>query len=309
MRRWLTIPVGIMALALLPVTAAQGIIDGKADEGAHPYVGELLFYVPDEVDPRFEDPGSWFNCTGSLVDADTVVTAGHCTYAVGLEGASTTEGGGTGSGGTDVWINFAEAPDFSILPPSSSFAADENQERYDAWSSALDDSDEWVSATSIPHPQYDPSQFWVHDAGVLELDSDMAMTEYAELPAEGLLNTYAKDKKQLFTAVGYGVEGSKRAGTTGGDTRRRADLMLVNLQGAYGAGKGISAKFSNNNGRRHTGGTCFGDSGGPILVKGSDTLVAVTSFGLSVTCSDGTGGYRIDQPDDLGFISPFVSGP
>ena len=307
MRRWLTIPIGTMALALLPVTAAQGIIEGTADGEAHPYVGELLFYVPDDVDPRFEDPGSWFTCTGSLADADTVVTAGHCTHAVGLEGESTTEGGGTGSGGTDVWINFEEVPDFSILPPSSSFAADENDERYEAWSAALNDSEEWQQATSIPHPQYDPDQFWVHDAGVLELDEGMTMPEYAELPDLRLLNSYAKNKKQLFTAVGYGVEGSKRAGTTGGDTRRRADLTLVNLQGAYGAGKGISAKFSNNNGRRTTGGTCFGDSGGPILVKGTNTLVAVTSYGISVTCSDGTGGYRIDQADDLAFIGAFVS--
>jgi hypothetical protein len=307
MRRWLTIPIGTMALALLPVTAAQGIIDGTADGRAHPYVGELLFYVPDDVDPRYDDPGSWYTCTGSLVDEDTVVTAGHCTHAVGLEGDSTTAGGGSGSGGTDVWISFAETPDFSMLPPSSSFAPGDNAGRYAAWSAALDASRQWREATSFPHPQYDPDRFWVHDAGVLQLDAPRTASEYAELPDLRLLSSYAKNKQQLFTAVGYGVEGSKRAGTTGGDTRRRADLMLVNLQGAYGAGKGISAKFSNNNGRRHTGGTCFGDSGGPILVKGTNTVVAVTSYGMSITCSDGTGGYRIDQADDLEFISPFVS--
>ncbi|MDQ4114100.1 MAG: trypsin-like serine protease, partial [Actinomycetota bacterium] len=87
--------------------------------------------------------------------------------------------------------------------------------------------------------------------------------------------------------------------------RRRADMMLVNLNGVYGTGDNVAAKFSNNNGQGHTGGTCFGDSGGPILVKGSDTMVAVTSFGLSVTCSDGTGGYRVDQPDDLEFLASF----
>jgi secreted trypsin-like serine protease len=76
---------------------------------------------------------------------------------------------------------------------------------------------------------------------------------------------------------------------------------------AYGAGKGISAKFSNNNRRRHTGGTCFGDSGGPFLVKDTNALVAVTSFGISTTCSDGTGGYRIDQKDDLDFINAIAS--
>jgi hypothetical protein len=48
---------------------------------------------------------------------------------------------------------------------SSSFGADENQERYAAWSSVLNGSDDWVHATSFPHPQFDPDQFWVHDAG------------------------------------------------------------------------------------------------------------------------------------------------
>jgi hypothetical protein len=35
--------------------------------------------------------------------------------------------GGTGSGGTDVWISFSDSPDFSILPPSSSYAPDQNE--------------------------------------------------------------------------------------------------------------------------------------------------------------------------------------
>ena len=305
MRRWLTIVGGAMALAVLPATAAQGIINGTADGDDHPYVGELLFYVPDDVDPRFDDPGSWYACTGSLADADTVVTAGHCTHAVGLEGASTTDGGGDGSGGTDVWVSFEEEPDFDILPPSADFAPDDNEGRYDTWSSALDRSREWHEATAYPHTAYDPDRFYVHDLGVLKLDRSVEVGQYAELPTPGLLDTYATDKQQLFTAVGYGVEGSKLRGTFGGDTRRRADMMLVNLNGVYGTGDNVAAKFSNNNGQGHTGGTCFGDSGGPILVKGSDTMVAVTSFGLSVTCSDGTGGYRVDQPDDLEFLASF----
>ena len=32
---------------------------------------------------------------------------------------------------------------------------------------------------------------------------------------------------------------------------------------------------------RGGGGTCFGDSGGPTLLYGPDTIVAVTSFGMS----------------------------
>ena len=67
----------------------------------------------------------------------------------------------------------------------------------------------------------------------------------------------------------------------------------------------MAAKFSNNNGEPHQGGTCFGDSGGPIFVKGTTTITAVNSFGISDTCTGSTGGYRLDQPDDLAFYATF----
>jgi hypothetical protein len=69
-----------------------------------------------------------------------VVTAGHCTFGTGLNGEPTV----SGSGGNDVWISFAEEPDYSILPPSSEFIPDDNEGRYDARSAALNASDEWI---------------------------------------------------------------------------------------------------------------------------------------------------------------------
>src|SRR5215203_2837434 len=103
------------------------------------------------MEPRFNDPGAWFNCTGTLVSPTVVVTAGHCTFPTGTEGSPTPDN----TGGTDVWISFAEVPDYSILPPSSEFVPDDNAGRYDAWSTALDASSEWISATAYPHPEYD----------------------------------------------------------------------------------------------------------------------------------------------------------
>ena len=101
--------------ALLAVAApSQAIKGGVPDNGAHPHVGQLLFFDPTAIDPRFDDPGGWFNCTGTLVSPTIVVTAGHCTFGIG-HGGEPTE---TGSGGNDVWINFSEVPDYSILPPT-----------------------------------------------------------------------------------------------------------------------------------------------------------------------------------------------
>jgi hypothetical protein len=264
---------------------------------------QLLFYDPTAIDPRFDDPGGWFNCTGTLVSPTIVVTAGHCTFGTGSNGEPTA----SGSGGNDVWISFAEVPDYSILPPSSQFVPDDNEGRYQAWSTALNASGEWIRATAYPHPEYSDSAFFEHDLGVLVLSEPVNLSTYGTLPTQGLLDElYAENKQQPYTAVGYGLEGSGPKTSFGGDTRRRAELRLVNLNGVGGAGKGTSAKCSSN---ANTGGTCFGDSGGPIFVSGTTTLVAVVSFGSNLTCSGTSGTYRIDQPDGLAFPATFGISP
>lgn len=295
----------VLLFAVLAVmawsTPAQAITNGQPDDGEHPIVGELLFYVPDEVDSRFSDPGSWFTCTGTLVSPTVVLTAGHCAYGIGDDGEPT-----TGTGGNDVWINFSEAPDFSVYPPSTDYIPDRNQQRYLDRKAALNADPNWLEATATAHPEYDDNLFYLHDLGVLVLDEPVVADEYGQLPTLGLLDSLVKSKSKLiFEAVGYGLEGSKLNSSFGGDTRRKAQQRLVNLNGVAGSGKGTSAKFSSNMGRQTTGGTCFGDSGGPIFLGDSTTIVAVTSYGISPTCSDGTGGYRVDQSDDLDFLATF----
>jgi hypothetical protein len=288
----------VIAAFMAVATPAQAIVDGVPDEGAHPYVGEVLLYVPSETDPRFDDPGFWSTCTGTLVSPTVVVTAGHCAFDVGHKGQD-----GPDTGGNDVWISFAEEPDFDILTPTSEFAPDDNSGRYEAWSAALNKSDEWIRATAYHHPQYNDVEFFNHDLGVLVLSKPVRLGEYGQLPAEGLLDElYAKDKSQSYTSVGYGLEDSGPMTEVGGHTRRRAELELVNLTGVGGLGGGTSAKFSSN---ADTGGTCLGDSGGPIFVSGTSTIVAVTSYEANINCAGTTGAYRIDQADDLAFLATF----
>jgi secreted trypsin-like serine protease len=55
----------------------------------------------------------------------------------------------------------------------------------------------------------------------------------------------------------------------------------------------------------NTGGTCFGDSSGPVFVSGTNTLVAVISFAANINCAGTSGGCRIDQEDDLAFLASF----
>jgi hypothetical protein len=65
LRRLGFVAVAAVALVVAAGVPAQAITHGQPDSGGHPYVGELLFFVPDETDSRFDDPGAWFTCTGT----------------------------------------------------------------------------------------------------------------------------------------------------------------------------------------------------------------------------------------------------
>ena len=80
---------------LMAMTGSAGAITyGEPDAGEHPYVGFIIYFVPGE-------PG-WFSCSGTLMDDDTFLTAGHCTFGVGVGGAVDPDG----TGGTDMWVTF-----------------------------------------------------------------------------------------------------------------------------------------------------------------------------------------------------------
>lgn len=312
---------GRLALTLLASSAllvattqpATAIVGGAPDAGEHPYVGQILFFVPDAVDSRFDDPGGWFSCTGTLIDAYTVVTAGHCTYAVGTDGEAPAD---PLHGGNDAWFSVEEEPDFSILPASSTFVPDRNDDRYQTWSTALDASATWhQTASTFTHPDYVDAAFLLHDVAVIKLSEPVLvdgdgdpLTEFGTLPEADYLDTYyskAAKQRGLFESVGYGLEDSSPKTSFGGNTRRKADRRLVSFKGAYGY-KNISVQFSHA-GRGTTGGTCFGDSGGPTFdistpaLTEQNLIVAITSFGLNYNCN-ASGSYRIDQPDDIAFL-------
>ena len=113
------------------------------------------------------------------------------------------------------------------------------------------------------------------------------MDEYGQLPDLHYLNRFMRMEKSArrFTPVGYGLEKSRPKFTEGGDTRRKANVKLITLKGQGGAPAGTFATFSNNLGTVHQGGTCFGDSGGPIFDAGTRMIVAVNSFVLSPNCT------------------------
>jgi hypothetical protein len=52
-----------------------------------------------------------------------------------------------------------------------------------------------------------------------------------------------------------------------------------------------------------TGGTCFGDSGGPDLLGGTNIVLAVNSYVTNGNCTGVTYSNRVDLPDILSFIA------
>jgi hypothetical protein len=295
-----------LVVTLILAAPVAAITNGQPDNGEHPYVGELLFFDADAIDSRFDDPGGWFSCSGTLLSPTVIVTAGHCTYGVGLDGTSTTTGGGSGDGGNDIWIDFSEASHFDGFPASSDYDRDENDQRYLDRAAFLNASPFWHRGTSHPHPEFADGPFYVHDAGIVVLDEPIEMDTYGKTPElDYISDQYASQPRNehLFEVVGYGLTASGPFTDEGGDTRRKGDVKLDSLNSVP---PDTYILLSNNNGKAHRGGTCFGDSGGPTFDDtNSNLVIAVTSFGFSLTCSGVGGVYRLDQPDDIAFLATF----
>ena len=90
------------------IAPAHAITYGEPDAGEHPYVGFMIFFVPSE-------PG-WFSCTGTLLDENTFLTAGHCTFDIGVDGVDSDP-----SGGTDVWVTFDETETLAGWPARADY--------------------------------------------------------------------------------------------------------------------------------------------------------------------------------------------
>lgn len=294
--------IGTLAVAS-PVGA---ITHGQPDGGEHPYVGQLFFYDPDAVDPRFSDPGGWFNCSGTLISPTVVLTAGHCTFPTGKDGESTPDGWG----GNDTWVSFLEVPNYDGIAAAPFVAIDDNQARYEHYRDTLNARATWHRGTAYPHPDYSDAAFFLADAGVVILDEPVELAAYGELAAEGYLDQFTGRKKaqSLFEAVGYGFERLLPIGAFGGDTRMKSQQVIIDSTGVYGIHDQSSIVFSNNNGRPHRGGTCSGDSGGPFFRNDTRLQVAINSYGVPPNCTGGDGGYRIDQPDDVAWLAEVLAG-
>jgi secreted trypsin-like serine protease len=277
MRRSLLI-VSIVALLAMTFRPAMAVTDGKLDGNGHPAVLLLLMEV---------GGAPAFRCSGTLLSATVFLTAGHCAGAPGeFSGMRVfTE--------SDVQAGIGTTNNYPFAGPNSVEAVS------------------WAS-----HPLYTSDAFFLHDVGVVVLQAPgvvLPSNQYGLLPTADQfdsLSTRRGKQDVTFTAVGYGLQQSypDQASFLASNTRTRyvstPRLLQINAPGFTGD---FSMLLSNNHA---TGGTCFGDSGGPNFFGSGATetqiVAGVTSFGMNGNCA-GTGGvFRMDRQNVLDFVNSFL---
>jgi len=259
-----------LVLGLLTALPAGAITDGVPDGNGHPYVG-LMVAQDAKGNPQWR-------CSGTLIAPRLFLTAGHCTEAPAAH--------------IEIWF----APGPIELAPGYPATGSNRCAGITGYPCTGD-----VGGTPYTHPQYDPNAFWLHDLGVVVLDRSMKMKTYGALPALNQLDALKPSSSTIFTAVGYGLQKAFPPAAEWKDAATRIRMVayphLVQINTGF-TGDGTLV-LSNN---ASTGGTCFGDSGGPNFVGRTNVIGGVTSFGLNWTCG-GTGGvYRVDRSDDLDWL-------
>jgi secreted trypsin-like serine protease len=213
-----------------------------------------------------------FRCSGTLIAPKIVLTAGHC----------------AGEPGEFSGMRIFTESDVQDGNNNFPFAGPNTIE----------------AASWQAHPLFTESAFFLHDVGVIQLTKavKLAADQYGRLPAVNQLDALQPRSSTVFTAVGYGVQRINPVFVEAELIRMSAEPHLIQINtGLTGA---FSLLLSNN---AATGGTCFGDSGGPNYLGSSNVIAGVTSFALNGTCG-GTGGvFRLDRQDVLNFVRQFLN--
>jgi secreted trypsin-like serine protease len=207
-----------------------------------------------------------WRCSGTLLSSRLFLTAGHCTESPAAH--------------VEIWFD----ADVDAGRPENGYPNTGD-----------------VGGTPYTHPDYNPNAFYIRDLGVVVLDKAVKMSKYGKLPAANQLDSLKPSSSTIFTAVGYGLQQSFPDAASWKDQQQRVRMVATPhlLQINTGFTGDFSLLLSNNT---SSGGTCFGDSGGPNFVGSSNVVGGVTSYGLNGTCA-GTGGvYRVDRSWNLDWL-------
>jgi hypothetical protein len=262
-----------LILLLMVFAPASAITDGELDGDDHPHVVLLLMEVGGEP---------MYRCSGTLLSPTVLLTAGHCTS------------------------NYPDEP-FSGMRVFTESDVDGGDNSYPYAGNNTVEAVDWYA-----HPLFETEDpFYMHDVGIVILEEPgvVGLTEYGALPEldefDDLPMPSGKANKTWFTSVGYGQQ---IIFTDDAQWEMQSErirmvahpfLKQLNVPGITGD---YSLWLSNNHA---TGGTCYGDSGGPNFLGDSNIVAGVTSFGMNETCSGSGGVFRTDRADVLEFIRQY----
>jgi hypothetical protein len=272
---------GLLAMVVVPAAAITGT---WTEDFEHPYVGLVAFYG---ADGEFV-----WRCSGSLISPTKFLTAGHCTDSVG--------DGGPGTGAITARVWFQQDAGANYNPATQHDPITGYPDECAAGTEGI------LCATSDELYNYGFANFAgfpnTHDTGLVILDQPITMSEYGVVAPPGTLDGLDKargTKGTVFTVSGYGLTYRTEAHSAVPNISFRSRLMatstLVNLNSAYNDGYNLQTQGNGDD----RGGTCSGDSGGPVFLGGPDSnlIVAVTSFGLNALCRGTDFAYRVDRAE------------
>ena len=278
---------GVVAALAIAITPASAITGDFVEDFEHPFVGLVVFY---DRDGEF----IW-RCTGSLLTPTVFLTAGHCADTVG--GAVTARVYFQ----QDAGVNFDPATEVDPVTGYPEYCAEGTLGVTCATSDQLYNFD-YPGSLRLPN---------THDVGLVILDQPIFLSEYGVLAEAGSLDKLATQRglqDLIFTVSGYGLTYKNQEHNGKPNVSFRERLMalshLVNLNSAFNAGFNLQTVGKGTG----QGGTCNGDSGGPVFYGGysSNIIVAVTSFGLNALCRGTDYAFRTDQQVVIDWIRATV---